>query len=309
MADMSDAPRPEKAAAKPSGLHLSLARRIAALAAERRWPAGFHLREMEIARTFEVSRTPVRAALGVLAAQGLVENRTNLGFFLSRDGAELETAERSLPAAQEDDVLRAILRDREAGRLPEQLIETDLQESYGIGRSGLRKVLLQLAEDGLIKRRRGHGWSFVPSLASTEAREESYRFRLIIECMGLQEPGFRVDRHQFARSRAAHEAFIADLHRSPSVERFFEINAGFHAMLAACSGNRFLLQAMEAQNALRRLTEYADYGELDAAALLKSCREHLAILDALEQGDLNWAVILMRQHLTRPVNGAQSPTD
>lgn len=65
--------------------------------------------------------------------------------------------------------------------------------------------------------------------------------------------------------------FIDDLHRSPSVERFFAINAGFHAMLAACSGNRFLLQAMEAQNALRRLTEYADYGELEADALLKSC--------------------------------------
>ncbi len=306
---MTDASRSERAGAKPSGLHLSLARRIAALAAERRWPAGFHLREMEIAREFEVSRTPVRAALGVLAGQGLVENRTNQGFFLSRDGAELETAERSLPAALEENVLQAILRDREAGRLPEQLIETDLLETYGIGRSGLRKVLLRLAEDGLVKRRRGHGWSFVPSLASNQAREESYRFRLIIECMGLQEPGFRVDKHQFARSRAAHEAFIEDLYRSPSVERFFAINAGFHAMLAACSGNRFLLQAMEAQNALRRLTEYADYGELDADALLKSCREHLAILDALEQGDINWAVILMRQHLTRPAREAASPAE
>ena len=306
---MMDAPRPKRPHAKPSGLHLSLARRIAALAVERRWPAGFHLRETEVAREFEVSRTPVRAALGGLADQGFVENRTNQGFFLSRDGSELETAERSLPAAQEEDVLQAILRDREAGRLPEQLIETDLLEAYGIGRSGLRKVLLRLAEDGLVKRRRGHGWSFVPSLASNQAREESYRFRLIIECMGLQEPSFRVDRQQFARSRAAHEAFIADLHRSPSVERFFAINAGFHAMLAACSGNRFLLQAMEAQNALRRLTEYADYAELDADALLKSCREHLAILDALEQGDINWAAILMRQHLTQPAREASTPAE
>ena len=66
---------------------------------------------------------------------------------------------------------------------------------------------------------------------------------------------------------------------------------------------------MEAQNALRRLTEYADYGELDADALLKSCREHLAILDALEQGDINWAVILMRQHLTRPAREAASPAE
>jgi DNA-binding GntR family transcriptional regulator len=292
---------PDEPGKKRSSLHLSLARRIITLAAEQRWPAGYHLRETEIARAFEVSRTPVRAALGLLAEQGVVETRTNQGFFLISENAELTAAEQSLPAAREENVIHAILRDREAGHLPEHLIETELQETYRIGPSALKKVLLQLAEDGLIKRRKGHGWSFVPSLSSSQAREESYRFRMIIECMGLLEPSFRVDQAQFDRCRTAHEAFIADLDRPPAAERFFEINAGFHAMLSACSGNRFLQQAMESQNALRRLTEYADYGALDGDALLKSCREHLAILDALEHGDTNWAAILMRQHLTRPV--------
>lgn len=293
--------RPEEPGKKRSSLHLTLARRIVTLAAERGWLAGYHLRETEIAQTFEVSRTPVRAALALLAEQGVVEARANQGFFLIRENADLAAAEQSLPAAREENVIHAILRDRETGRLPEQLIETELQETYRIGPSALKKVLLQLAEDGLIKRRRGHGWSFVPSLASAQAREESYRFRMIIECMGLIEPGFRIDQPQFDRCRAAHEAFIAELDRPPAAERFFEINAGFHLMLSACSGNRFLQQAMEAQNALRRLTEYADYGRLDADALRKSCREHLAILDALEQGDANWAATLMRQHLTRPL--------
>ncbi len=286
---------------KRSSLHLSLARRIVTLAAEQGWLAGYHLRETEIARAFEVSRTPVRAALALLAEQGIVEARTNQGFFLISENAELSAAEQSLPAAREENVIHAILRDREAGRLSEHLIETELQETYGIGPSALKKVLLRLAEDGLIKRRRGHGWSFVPSLSSNQAREESYRFRLIIECMGLLEPGFRIDQTQFDRCRTAHEAFIADLAYPPAAERFFEINAGFHGMLATCSGNRFLQQAMENQNALRRLTEYADCGALDADALLKSCREHLAILDALEHGDPNWAAVLMRQHLTRPL--------
>lgn len=292
---------PDEPGKKRSSLHLSLAKRIITLAAEQRWPAGYHLRETEIARAFEVSRTPVRAALGLLAEQGVVETRTNQGFFLISENAELTAAEQSLPAAREENVIHAILRDREAGHLPEHLIETELQETYQIGPSALKKVLLQLAEDGLIKRRKGHGWSFVPSLSSSQAREESYRFRMIIECMGLLEPSFRVDQAQFDRCRTAHEAFIADLDRLPAAERFFEINAGFHAMLSACSGNRFLQQAMESQNALRRLTEYADYGALDGDALLKSCREHLAILDALEHGDTNWAAILMRQHLTRPI--------
>lgn len=292
---------PDEPGKKRSSLHLSLARRIVALAAEQGWPAGYHLRETEIARAFEVSRTPVRAALSLLAEQGVVEARANQGFFLISENAELVAAEQLLPAAPEENVIHAILRDREAGRLSEHLIETELQDVYRIGPSALKKVLLQLAEDGLIKRRRGHGWSFVPSLSSSQAREESYRFRMIVECMGLLEASFRIDQSQFDRCRAAHEAFIADLGRAPAAERFFEINAGFHAMLSACSGNRFLQQAMENQNALRRLTEYADYGALDGDDLLKSCREHLAILDALEQGDVNWAAILMRQHLTRPL--------
>ena len=296
---MNERSLPRQTSRKPSNLHTALAKRILACAAEKQWSAGFHLREAEIARAFEVSRTPVRAALGLLAEQGAVEARVNQGFFLARDGKDLEAAERSLPSARDEDIIHAILRDREAGRLPENLIETDLLQIYQIGRSALSKVLLRLAEDGLIKRRRGHGWSFVPSLASPEAREESYRFRMMIECMGLCEPSFRVSKPAFARSRAAHDAFIADLDHTPSAERFFEINAGFHAMLAACSGNRFVVQAMEAQNSLRRLTEYADYGGLDREALLRSCREHLAILDALEQGDTNWAATLMRQHLTR----------
>lgn len=117
--------KPDEPGKKRSSLHLSLARRIVALAAERAWPAGYHLRETEIAHTFEVSRTPVRAALGLLAEQGVVEARVNQGFFLVSEAADLAAAEQSLPAAREENVIHAILRDREAGHLPENLIETD----------------------------------------------------------------------------------------------------------------------------------------------------------------------------------------
>lgn len=284
---------------RPSSLHVDLARRIMALAVEQGWRAGRHLGETEIAATFEVSRTPVRSALQLLLRQGVVEARVNQGFFLLSDAGAESGHRHELPIARDEDISRAILRDHAAGRLPENLIESDLLQMYGVGRSALGKILLRLAEDGLIKRRRGHGWSFVPSLATPEARMESYRFRLMVECMGLCEPTFRLNKAQFKQCRTEHEAFLADIDGLQSPERFFEINSGLHAMLAACSGNRFVLQAVEAQNALRRLSEFAGYGDLDRAVVTRSCMEHLAILDALEAGENAWAANIMREHLSR----------
>lgn len=283
----------------PSNLRLSLARRIVEVAKEQCWKAGRHLREIEIAEAFGVSRTPARAALTLLDQHGIVEARANHGFFLARDASAINIGDLSLPQAQDEDIRNAIVRDRAIGRISDNFTETEFQALYDIGRSALTRILMRLAEEGLIKRRRGHGWSFAPSLASPDARHESYRFRIMVECMALREPGFCINAASFAQSRAEHMAFLRDIDGGPSPERFFNINAAFHSMLAACSGNRFVLQAIEAQNALRKLSEYGGYSDLDREEVSKSCREHLAILDAIEAGDVTLAAMLMSRHLER----------
>ncbi|NIB38907.1 GntR family transcriptional regulator [Pseudomaricurvus alkylphenolicus] len=47
------------------------------------FPPGFHLREEELAETFEVSRTPVREAMRRLVEEGLVEIRENRRSYVS----------------------------------------------------------------------------------------------------------------------------------------------------------------------------------------------------------------------------------
>ena len=42
---------------------------------------------------------------------------------------------------------------------------------------------------------------------------------------------------------------------------------------------------------------YPPFFELPAERIEQPCREHLAILDAVENGDLEWAEALLRQHL------------
>ena len=74
------------------------------------------------------------------------------------------------------------------------------------------------------------------------------------------------------------------------------MNLRFHEMLAEFSRNRFVLQAVQQMNRLRKFQEFASFHE-DSGGLAQSCREHMAILDAVAAGDREWAAAQMRKHL------------
>jgi DNA-binding GntR family transcriptional regulator len=195
-----------------------------------------------------------------------------------------------------DEVYRLIIDSRARRELPETFTQRDLAQRLDAPRSLLDKALLRLSHDGLIAKRQGHGWQFAPSLENAEALAESYRFRTAIECAGLLEPGFRADPDVLARMRAAHEALVSQKStQTISAAGFFSLNAAFHEMLARFSGNRFILQAVQQQNQLRRLEEHAAFYR--EARFLQSGSEHLEIIAAVESGDREWAAQLMRHHL------------
>jgi DNA-binding GntR family transcriptional regulator len=115
---------------------------------------------------------------------------------------------------------------------------------------------------------------------------------MLLEPAGLLEPTFKVNPEQFRRCR---ERQLELLEGQVDGQRFFECNAEFHELLAAASGNSYILQAIQQQNRLRRLTEFHSASNVERVKV--SCREHLAILDALEQGDNEWASTLLHRHL------------
>ncbi|WP_052017394.1 FCD domain-containing protein [Nitratireductor aquibiodomus] len=84
-------------------------------------------------------------------------------------------------------------------------------------------------------------------------------------------------------------------------DEWFRVNASFHEQLAAFSGNRFFTEAVRQQNNLRRMRESTGYYELSTARVMQSCKEHLAILDAAEAGEIEWAEALLRRHLREAV--------
>src|SRR3546814_6254284 len=56
---------------------------------------GHHLVELDLCRQFDVSRTPVRGALRLLADQGVVESRANRGYVLRDTVKSLPDLDRS----------------------------------------------------------------------------------------------------------------------------------------------------------------------------------------------------------------------
>lgn len=278
-----------------SPLQIDLARRILDRIRDSGWGVGTRISVPDLARTFGVSRSPVSGALELLVSKGILAPLETRGLQVALDVTGLDTAE-VLPSSPLEELYRRMMRERALGELPQEVSEAELIPRYGVSRGIIRKLLLRFAAEGLVQRLPGHGWRFADSLVGEDAYRESYEFRTAVECAALRSPGFHADPQVLMPVRRAHERVLSD---SDSIggDEWFRINASFHQGLAICSGNRFLADAVRQQNNLRRMQESAGFEELPSERIEQSCREHLAILDAIDAGEMEWAEALLRQHL------------
>lgn len=283
------------ASREPSRLQCGLVERIVDLVREQDLKAGAKLSEASLASALNVSRTPVRGALQYLVELEIVQSVPMRGFRLAKSADQIAAVSVPTSPSTEDRLTVAIARDRLSTALPDQVTEADLMRRYSATRQAVVRVLLAFGEIGIVERRPGHGWRFLPMQDDAQTRTESYRFRQLIEPAALLEPSFRLDPAWAADMRHRHEATLRDPWRAGSSVTFFELNAGFHEGLARQSGNRFLHLAVAHQNRLRRFRNYNwTYGH---ERVQVSSNEHLAILERLQCGDTEFASILMRRHI------------
>ncbi|KAB0264414.1 GntR family transcriptional regulator [Microvirga brassicacearum] len=282
-----------------SNLQADLARQIVSLAGEKQWAVGQRVSDFTLAKQLGVSRSPIRAALVLLAEQGLLVHVPGKGYELARGQTGSEEIDNVAPPSQVETLYRNLMADRASGALADEVSEAELAERYGATRGALRKVLLRFAADGLAQRSRGHGWAFTESLVTDEVVSESYQFRLVIECGALRQPNFKVDQQELDSIRAAQKATLQSPAGTIRRDQWFRINAQFHETLVSWSHNRFLVQSVRQQNNLRRMTEYADFDKLSGSRIYDACAEHIAILDAVRDGDIDFAEALLRRHIER----------
>ncbi len=282
----------------PSRLQAELARRILRALKAQHAPAGHRLVELDLCAAFNVSRTPIRGALQLLAADGVISSHEGRGYVLTKTVQDVPE-----DGEDEDDVsLFAHLADARAkGKLPDQFTQQEIVRRFDARLPSVLRVLRLLAELGLVERRPGNGWAFIADGA--RVLHESYAFRRALEPQMLLQPGFRLDRTWSAKARAQHEKLRKKPWRAGDGADFHAVNADFHEQLARCSGNRAMLKAVQHQNQLRDfLSGQWDY---PVDQVHSAIDDHLEILAALEAGYADKAAALMLHHLTTSASQSQ----
>lgn len=274
-----------------SDLHRRLAGRIVEIARMRGLPEGTHIAAAPLAEELGVSRTPVVRALSLLAEAGAVRRDENRGAFLADisvyDPQELGSAEEAL--------YWRVANDRLDGQIDAQFDAAGFARRYGASRALSQRVLSRFVTEGVLERRPGGGYRFAPLLSGRAATAASVRFRLATEPAAFDEPGFHAPSGELAQIRAEQEMLLDGREVPGQSVANFERNARFHEAIAGWSGNPFLLDVARRHTALRRLRQYRIFVEPERIAA--SACEHLAVLDAIEEGDFGAARERLAAHI------------
>lgn len=166
--------------------------------------------------------------------------------------------------------------------------EEGLGEIFGVSRSVIRRVLAKLShQQVIILRPNQRAQVAAPDARQTRQILEARRLTEItvvqLACAAASPTQVRRLRELIARER---ECIERD-QRAPAIR----LSGEFHLQLAAIAGNAPLAQFL---NSLVPLTSLI-IAQSDTRA--SAWQEHVAITDAIEQGDADRAVHLMTRHL------------
>ena len=277
----------------------SIATQIVELIQRQQLPVGTPLRAQKLADQLRVSRTPVNHALALLHEKGIVTREKNRGFFLAQPVAApaAELAAR-LGLSGPDVVGTAyfqIADDLLRGALPAEVAEQAMRTRYGLTAAQLNAVLTRIAQEGWGERKPGYGWQFSTMLTTPESLLQSYRMRLALEPAALLEPGYRLDGRTLAQLRAAEIHLLEGGIELDTADQMHDRGVRYHEALVEASGNPFFIDAIRRVNRVRRLLSYRSMRERTRYA--EHARQHLHVLDLLEQGRNADASQALREHL------------
>jgi DNA-binding GntR family transcriptional regulator len=184
--------------------------------------------------------------------------------------------------ARQEQLYLRLLIDLFFGEIETAFSEKELQERYQSNRGEVQSVLRLLENDGILRRSPGYKWHLDGVLNTLERHSESYRCRLIFEPAGLLEPSWTLDLNGLENCRDRHVKAIQNP-KSVTSSELFRLSADFHELLAACSGNRFLLGNMQQHNRMRKASDLVSMHFQSSVS--KSCQRRLEIINLVLEGN------------------------
>ena len=185
--------------------------------------------------------------------------------------------------------LRAMILD---GTLPSgaRVREKDFADRLGVSRTPVREAIGQLVSEGLVTRA-GGGMPMVSHISITDVLEILH-VRRLLECeTARQAAGVQAPVEPLIALRARVLAFLNG--PRPGAEEHAALDHDLHVALARRAGSQMMTEMIEA---LKTRTRIFDQGSIPDR-YEPGCHEHVAILDAVLDGDPALASDRMRDHL------------
>lgn len=174
------------------------------------------------------------------------------------------------------------------------LNEKGLMEYYGLGRTPIREILLELKKDGLVQ--------IIPRSGTLVAPLDLREFKQVIEIRATLEglagelAAERITEAQLEQLREI-ALTVVKLRRegSKNSEKLFQCESDFHGVVYEATFNPWLVETLqELQGVCARFWHYLVFGEKELLAQLDDQREMLA---ALEDRDADRAKQIMHTHI------------
>jgi DNA-binding GntR family transcriptional regulator len=182
----------------------------------------------------------------------------------------------------------------------ERLIADDLALTFGVSRSMIREALLLLATEGFINiiPRKG---TFVTQMSAKQAND-LFEVRLLLEGqVASLAAERRTDENLRDLRETADRGLAAAL--AGNVDQLPALNTRFHNLLADTADNDYLTETL---SRLSNIIQWV-YSRRIIERSTDSWKEHLRIVDAIEQMDPVAAKAAAHDHITRAWAAYQQP--
>lgn len=176
----------------------------------------------------------------------------------------------------------------------QRLAEEQIAEQLEVSRTPVREAFVRLHADRLLTRFSDGGF-YVAEIDLFDLRD-LYELRLTLELRGITravESGIEHDRSALVELR---EVWLGIQQDPPAPDgSFIELDETFHIALLRSSGNLALVDVLESINV--RIRPVRTYDFLTEDRITTSTEEHIAIVDALLDGQIPLAADRLREHI------------
>lgn len=184
-------------------------------------------------------------------------------------------------------------------RLGSRLGEERLASTLGLSRTPIREALLRLHSEGLIDRHPEGGYRPRPPIVS--GVRELYEVRRGLELLAIRRPALEGIEHERSILEQIRDEWATLAEDLPEADPGFVIaDEAFHLGLAEAAGNMALVELLSHVNQRIRVVRMQDFMARDR--IEATVVQHLAIVSALIDGDLDRAAAGMGEHLAESMS-------